>query len=304
MTNQPAKPAKPTKLTPYALTKRMNEALIKEYQRCERDKKTEQKILYILNYVNKKEVKKFKRDYIKFIIRYKPKTKREELLKMSVKIMANFEDMKRYLITLINIKSKRKNNKINLIEPFTKDYLIKNINSLLNLYLNTLYIMKDYIGRYKAVSRGRWANEDIILRNLRKLPTFVTFETYNSIKTTCARVLTKIDKFKKYFLDLLEYYEEHRREKYENKLKIKAPEFGKRFEKMILKGIFLSLVGPIFNGNDEKPNKVLLTHMYNHTKEIYNEKFKNIQEIKNKLISPTSQLTNYEIIYSLYFKNM
>ena len=99
-TNQPTKPTAQTKMTPYALTKRMNENLIKDSQKTEQQKKTEQKILYILSYVNKKEVKKFKTDYIKFIVRYQPKTKHEDILKMCSQVRSDFENMRFYLLKL------------------------------------------------------------------------------------------------------------------------------------------------------------------------------------------------------------
>lgn len=281
-------------------------ALVRECERCEEEKKTEQKILNILKYVNKKEVNKFKRDYLKFAMRYQPKTKREERLKMGCKIAANFESMKTVLNELTNIKIIRKKNIYILKEPFTNEKLSKNINYLLNLYENNIDIMRDYIGRYKCVNRGRWGNEDIILRNLRWMLNFIDSNSYNRIISSSKKVLNKINEFKKCFLDLIDYYEDHRRKMYEERLKPKANELGKRFKKLILKGLFLGLVSPIYdvNSNGDKPDKDTLNYMYKQVENIYLTKYENIRLIVIKLCFGNCQLTDYEIIYSLYLKNI
>ena len=277
--------------------------LFNGYDITEQQKKTEQKILNILKNVDKKEVKRFKKDYLNFVTRYKPKTTHQEILKMSCQISTYFEDMKTILKHLINIEFNQKT--YTLKEPLTQDILRKKINLLFNNYCDILNIMRDYIRRYKAVNRGRWANDDIILKNIYRLQYYNELKKYNYIINTSKRILNKIDNFKICFKELLDYYEDNRLLKYENKMRTQAPILGRRFKKMILKGMFLNLVSPIFNtAGYEKPDKKTLDYMYINTNKILNIKHRDIKDIVDILECAISGLTDYEKIYSLYFKNM
>lgn len=293
-----------TKLTPYRLTKRMNEALIKECQKTESQKKTEQRILYILSYVDKKEVKNFKMNYIKFTIRYTPKTKHEEILKMCCQVKQNFRYLEYILIKLTHI-SCQKRNKNNVLDESVKNKINKDMQFALNTHQNTINILKNYIEKYKSIDSERWAENDIILKNLKKMKESFISENINKIITTANKCLNKWGKLYMRYIDLLENCEENRKEKYYKRLSKKAINRGKRFEKLILKGLFTSLISPITdNVGYEEMGKETLNYMYEYVMEIYEEKYKDIKEIVNTLINPLSSSTNYEIIYSTYFKNI
>lgn len=297
-------PTKSTKITQYTLTKRMNEALVKECQKAESQKKTEQRILYLLSFCDKKKVKEFKRNYINFIVRYTPKTKHEEILKMCCQVKQNFRDLEHALMNLTHIP-RQKRNKPNVLDETVKNKINKDIQFALNKHQNTFNILRDYIGKYKGVNRGRWASDDIILKNLKNMEeNFISGET-NKIITAANRCLNVWVKLYQLYVGYCYYYEENRKKQYNKRLRNKAIIRGKRFEKLILKGLFTSLVSPITDNNGyEEMGKETLNYMYEHVKGIYEEKYKDIKEIVNKLISPSSSSTDYEIIYSVYLKNI
>lgn len=296
--------AQPTKLTTYKLTKMMNDSAIKEYQKTEVQKKTEQRILYVLSFVNKKEVKKFKRDYINFIARYIPKTKQSLLIKITYSVRCYFDDMIRLLNDIMN-----KINVMNDINHFydynDRMYLFGRIELILSYYIKIRDIMINHISKYRSVARGRWVKQDIIQRNLSKLHNVIYNHNYSKITNICYKLYEKMYRFKEEFTQILIDTEENRRRAYEERLKNKAYMMGNRFEKMILKGLFLNLVSPIWNtcGNN-KPDKETLKTMYEHTEEIYEKKYKDVQDIKNILVNPSSELTDYEILYQVYLKNI
>lgn len=301
MTNQPTKSIK---LTPYTLTKRMNEALVKECQKAENQKKTEQRILYLLSFCDKKKVKGFKRNYINFIVRYTPKTKHEEILKMCCQVKQNFRDLEHVLIKLTHIP-RQKRNKPNVLDETVKNEINKDIQFALNTHQNTFNILRHYIGKYKGVNRGRWSNDDFILKKIKNMEeSFISGET-NKIITAANKCLNKWVELNQLYIGYLNYYEENRKRQYNKRLREKAIIRGKRFEKLILKGLFTSLVSPITdNDGYEEMGKETLNYMYEHVRGIYEEKYKDIKEIVNTLISPRSSSTDYEIIYSVYLKNI
>lgn len=299
----------PTKITSYVFTKRMSDALLKECQKAESQKKTEQKILYLLKFVDKKKVKNFKKFYINFIIRYEPKTKHEDILKMACQVKKNFRDLERILIRLTHISIPKKGQ--NDMDINIKNEINKDIHLAINTHQHTFNIMRDYIGRYKCVNRGKWSNNEEhgkeikYLTNLIKMEECFNLGKYQGIISAANKCLnTWVDKCRLY-VGLLDYYEEKRKERYYDRLRNKAKIRANRFEKLILKGLFTSLAAPITDNNGEgEIGKETLNYMWEHTREIYEEKYKDIKEIVHTLTSPLSSSTDYEIIYSAYLKHI
>lgn len=254
--------------------------------------------------LTKQEIKNLKSKVKRYMnMQYVPKHTKEEQQNLKNEINGTFYNIRSSLTILQYIQTKKIKGKLTCLD-FSDETIQDRIIIIYKRYNKIRGKMIDYIKKYKSVSRGKWANCDIIQNNFYKMKNAGFNCKYNTIKTCSKRILSYLNKTYTLWIDLINYYEANRLKHY-RKRKHTLRDDILNYEKLIFEKYFILLVAPIYKIVEKSPENVkkeFLDNAKKHLKETFKDSFRILFNFL-KVLRNSGQI-NFEHFNKIYFNKI